>query len=144
MTIPLAILAFGALFAGLIFHDRFIGEGMDAFWGHALAHGPNNHIMHEIHEVPALVSLRAADHADRSASCWPSGCISAGRNCRAQLAAQQPSLYRFLLNKWYFDELYDRIFVRPAKDFGLFLWKRATAGSSTGSARTASRRASST
>jgi NADH-quinone oxidoreductase subunit L len=40
------------------------------------------------------------------------------------LAAQQPSLYRFLLNKWYFDEIYDRIFVRPAKDFGLFLWKQ--------------------
>ncbi len=32
MTIPLAVLAFGALFAGLIFKNRFIGEGMDAFW----------------------------------------------------------------------------------------------------------------
>jgi len=40
-----------------------------------------------------------------------------------ELAAQQPGLYRFLLNKWYFDEIYDAIFVRPAKKFGLFLWK---------------------
>ncbi len=40
-----------------------------------------------------------------------------------RLAAQQPALYRFLLNKWYFDELYDFIFVRPAKWLGRVLWK---------------------
>ncbi len=40
-----------------------------------------------------------------------------------RLAESQPLLYRFLLNKWYFDEIYDRIFVRPAKGFGEFLWK---------------------
>jgi len=39
------------------------------------------------------------------------------------LAKQQPLLYQFLLNKWYFDELYDLIFVRPAKWIGHFLWK---------------------
>jgi NADH-quinone oxidoreductase subunit L len=39
------------------------------------------------------------------------------------LAEQQPMLYQFLLNKWYFDELYDLIFVRPAKWIGRFLWK---------------------
>jgi len=41
-----------------------------------------------------------------------------------QLAAEQPLLYRFLLNKWYFDELYDFLFVRPAKWLGRFLWKK--------------------
>ncbi|WP_347313030.1 NADH-quinone oxidoreductase subunit L [Defluviimonas sp. SAOS-178_SWC] len=41
-----------------------------------------------------------------------------------RLAAQQPILYRFLLNKWYFDEIYDAIFVGPAKRLGSFLWKR--------------------
>ena len=40
-----------------------------------------------------------------------------------ELAKQQPLLYQFLLNKWYFDELYDLIFVRPAKWIGYFLWK---------------------
>jgi NADH-quinone oxidoreductase subunit L len=40
-----------------------------------------------------------------------------------ELANQQPLLYRFLLNKWYFDELYDLIFVGPAKAIGRFLWK---------------------
>ena len=123
MTIPLAILAFGALFAGLIFHDRFIGEGMDAFWGHALAHGPNNHIMHEIHEVPALVSYSPLIMLILGfvLAFWM---YIRRPELPGQLAAQQPSLYRFLLNKWYFDEIYDRIFVRPAKDFGLFLWKQ--------------------
>ena len=41
-----------------------------------------------------------------------------------ELANQQPMLYQFLLNKWYFDELYDLIFVRPAKRLGRFLWKK--------------------
>ena len=40
-----------------------------------------------------------------------------------ELARQQPMLYQFLLNKWYFDELYDLIFVRPTKWIGRFLWK---------------------
>ncbi len=42
----------------------------------------------------------------------------------ARLAATQPALYQFLLNKWYFDEIYDAIFVRPAKWLGKFLWKK--------------------
>ena len=41
-----------------------------------------------------------------------------------RLAAQQPILYRFLLNKWYFDEIFDVIFVRPAHFIGSFLWKK--------------------
>jgi NADH-quinone oxidoreductase subunit L len=41
-----------------------------------------------------------------------------------RLAAQQRPLYLFLLNKWYFDELYDWLFVRPAKWLGNFLWKK--------------------
>jgi NADH-quinone oxidoreductase subunit L len=40
------------------------------------------------------------------------------------LARQQPVLYRFLLNKWYFDEIYDFLFVRPARWIGRFLWKK--------------------
>jgi NADH-quinone oxidoreductase subunit L len=41
----------------------------------------------------------------------------------AELAAQHPMLYRFLLNKWYFDELYDLVFVRGANRLGRFLWR---------------------
>src|SRR5690606_4484952 len=41
----------------------------------------------------------------------------------ARLAAANPGLYQFLLNKWYFDELYDAVFVRPAKWLGTALWR---------------------
>jgi NADH-quinone oxidoreductase subunit L len=41
-----------------------------------------------------------------------------------ELARSQPLAYRFLLNKWYIDELYDLLFVRSAKRLGYFLWKR--------------------
>ena len=122
MTVPLGVLAFGALFAGLIFKDRFIGHHWEEFWGQALAHGPENEIMHKLHEAPGWVSLS------------PFLMLVGGfllafwmyirrPELPHQFAEQQPALYRFLLNKWYFDEIYDRLFVRPAKDFGLFLWK---------------------
>jgi len=41
-----------------------------------------------------------------------------------KLAENQPILYRFLLNKWYFDEIYDAVLVQPAKAIGRFLWKK--------------------
>jgi NADH-quinone oxidoreductase subunit L len=52
---------------------------------------------------------------------WAMYIVSPGTGAR--IAGHFPRLYRFLLNKWYFDELYDAVFVRPAKAFGLFLWK---------------------
>ena len=54
----------------------------------------------------------------------PGGCADADLAALPPaLARQNELLYRFLLNKWYFDELYDLIFVRPAKRLGRFLWK---------------------
>ena len=41
-----------------------------------------------------------------------------------EIANQHQGLYQFLLNKWYFDEIYDFLFVRPAKWLGRFLWKK--------------------
>ncbi len=131
MTIPLAILAMGALFAGLVFKNRFIGEGMDEFWKGALAHGPDNHIMHEIHNgacLGAALALRDAGAGLRARllDVYPPPELP------HQLATNQPLLYRFLLNKWYFDEIYDRIFVRPARASASSCGRSATAGSSTG------------
>ncbi len=97
--------------------------------------------MHEIHEVPALVSYSPLIMLILGfvLAYWM---YIRRPELPGELAAQQPSLYRFLLNKWYFDEIYDRIFVRPAKDFGLFLWKQGDGRIIDGSGRTASRRAS--
>ncbi len=51
-------------------------------------------------------------------------CSTLGARRRVTWARRQPVLYRFLLNKWYFDEVYDLIFVRTAKWIGTFLWKQ--------------------
>ena len=134
MTIPLAVLALGAVFAGMIWFNDFFGshETMAQFFslphegGHeigAIFMGPDNHVIELAHESPAWVSLS------------PFIAMLIGfavafqfyiRNPKlpGQLAEQQGLLYRFLLNKWYFDELYDVVFVRSAKALGALLWKR--------------------
>ncbi len=134
MTIPLAVLAVGAVFAGMIWFNDFFGnhETMAHFFslphegGHemgAIFMGPDNHVIELAHESPVWVSLA------------PFVAMLLGlavaylfyiRNPKlpGQLAQQQAPLYRFLLNKWYFDELYDVIFVRSAKALGNLLWKR--------------------
>ncbi|WP_137933249.1 NADH-quinone oxidoreductase subunit L [Mesorhizobium comanense] len=122
MLVPLFILAAGALFAGIIFHNSFIGEGYEAFWKASLFTLPDNHILHEIHESPLWVELSPF-------VAMLIGLLVAWKfyirspEMPANLAAQHRGLYAFLLNKWYFDELYDFLFVRPAKRLGHFLWK---------------------
>ena len=134
MTIPLAVLAVGAVFAGMYWFNDFFGdhETMAHFFslphegGHeigAIFMGPDNHVLELAHESPVWVSLA------------PFMAMLLGlavaylfyiRNPKlpTQLAEQQAPLYRFLLNKWYFDELYDVLFVRSAKALGRLLWKR--------------------
>ena len=123
MTVPLGILAAGALLAGLIFAGVFIGEGYSDFWKTALFTSKENHILHEIHEVPTWVKLAPL-------VMMITGLVTAiyfylvSPETPKRLAKRHDGLYQFLLNKWYIDELYDLIFVRPAKWLGRFLWKR--------------------
>ncbi len=123
MLVPLAVLAFGSLFAGLAFHSAFIGEGYDAFWKGALFTGKDNHILHDMHEVPGWVKVSPFVMMTGGFLLAVWFYVLDTRKPVA-LAAQNPLLYKFLLNKWYFDELYDAIFVRPAKRLGRFLWKK--------------------
>ncbi len=123
MLVPLALLAFGALFAGIAFHDAFIGHGYEAFFKTALFTGKDNHVLHAMHDVPKWVVwspfvMMVAGFA----LAWLFYIKSP--ELPGQLARSQPLLYDFLLNKWYFDELYDFLFVRPAKMLGRFLWKK--------------------
>ena len=82
---------------------------------------PDNHVLHEAHLVPKWVKLSPF-------IAMLAGFLLAFQmyirkpHLPAQLAEQQAPLYNFLLNKWYFDELYDVIFVRPATAIGRFLW----------------------
>ncbi|AZO43880.1 NADH-quinone oxidoreductase subunit L [Mesorhizobium sp. M7D.F.Ca.US.005.01.1.1] len=122
MLVPLFILAAGALFAGIIFHGAFIGEGYAEFWKASLFALPDNHILHEIHELPLWVELSPfIAMLIGFALAWKFYIRSP--EMPVNLAAHHRGLYAFLLNKWYFDELYDFLFVRPAKRLGHFLWK---------------------
>ncbi|RWP31370.1 NADH-quinone oxidoreductase subunit L [Mesorhizobium sp.] len=122
MLVPLYILAAGALFAGVIFHGAFIGEGYAEFWRASLFTLPENHILHDIHEVPFWVKLSPfVAMLIGFAIAWQF--YIRAPEMPKNLAAQHRGLYAFLLNKWYFDELFDFLFVRPAKRLGHFLWK---------------------
>jgi NADH-quinone oxidoreductase subunit L len=123
MLVPLVLLAIGALFAGLVFHGVFIGEGYEAFWRTSLFTLPDNHILHDFHDVPLWVKLAPFVSMLIGTAIAYQFYIRAPEIPR-QLAAQHRGLHAFLLNKWYFDELYDFLFVRPAKRLGYFLWKK--------------------
>jgi NADH-quinone oxidoreductase subunit L len=122
MLVPLGVLALGALVAGYLAHGYFIGEGNSGFWRNSLFNAPDNHILEAAHHGPEWVS-------------WLPTIMMAGGFALAYLAyIAFPALpavtirnfrpiHAFLYNKWYFDELYDWIFVRPFKWLSRVLWK---------------------
>ncbi len=123
MTVPLFVLSIGAVLAGMVFYGSFYGEGYAEFWKGALFNSETNHILHAMHEVPGWVKvspfvmmvlgfLVAYQFYIRSPE------------MPKQLAERHSGLYQFLLNKWYFDELYNFIFIRPAMWLGRVLWKK--------------------
>ncbi|MEX3315775.1 NADH-quinone oxidoreductase subunit L [Sulfitobacter sp. PS-8MA] len=89
----------------------------------ALYFGPDNHVLEDAHSAPKWVKVSPF-------IAMLSGLVMAlwfyiwSPTVPGRLAANQRPLYLFLKNKWYFDEVYDVIFVRPAKSLGRFLWKR--------------------
>ena len=117
-----ALAVAGAIFAGVVFAGYFIGHHENEFWGAALFRSETNHILHEMHDVPGWVpysSLIAMLIGFGIAWVYY---IGAPWLPAATARAFKP-LYLFLLNKWYFDELYNLIFVRPAFAIGRLLWK---------------------
>ncbi|MFM6852543.1 MAG: NADH-quinone oxidoreductase subunit L, partial [Sphingopyxis sp.] len=122
MLVPLVVLTICAVMAGFLFHMPFVdAEAGVAFWRGSIAF--NAHLMHEMHLVPLAVKLAPA-------AVMLTGLALAWRNyirhpdAPARFVAAVPDLYQFLLNKWYFDEMYHLIFVRPASALGRFFWHR--------------------
>ncbi|WP_455477664.1 NADH-quinone oxidoreductase subunit L [Bartonella sp. B41] len=122
MLIPLFVLSIGALFAGVIFQPYFFGDLYDVFWKDALFTGSNNHILHEAHKVPNwvkwspfIVMVLGFILAHLFYVSVPS--------IPKKMAKLMPSIYRFLCHKWYFDELYNVLFVRSSLKIGCFFWK---------------------
>lgn len=189
MTIPLGVLAVGAIFAGMVWYGPFFGDHnkVNAFFGipahatadaghgdaeatddhaitaatqdnghgeatddhaamaeehhgdeavtheEAMSHdaapqgaifmGPDNHVMDDAHHAPTWVKISPfiAMVIGFVTAFW---FYIVNPSLPARLAENQRPLYLFLLNKWYFDEIYDFLFVRPASAIGRFLWKR--------------------
>jgi NADH-quinone oxidoreductase subunit L len=124
MTVPLALLALGALLAGLLFYSAFIGEESGhEFWKVGLFFSPENHILEEMHHVPFGVKVLPFLMMALGLAMAYLFYLQSPEIPR-RLAERHQALYKFLLNKWYFDEIYDFLFVRPAMWLGRFLWKK--------------------
>lgn len=123
MLIPLAVLSLGAVAAGFAFKEAFIGHDYEHFWKAALFTGKDNHILHEMHEVPGWV-VASPFIAMVLGFALAFYFYMLRPDVPVKLAASNPVLYKFLLNKWYFDEIYDFLFVKPAMWLGRFLWKK--------------------
>lgn len=123
MLVPLFILAIGAVLAGFVFQNAFLGEGFDAFWRGSIYELPEKEIRHHMHQVPGWVI-------------WaPTMAMLSGLGLSVLYYVMKPDLpaatakafrplYLFVLNKWYFDELYDAVIVKPVLALGRFLWRR--------------------
>jgi NADH-quinone oxidoreductase subunit L len=122
MLIPLGFLAAGSVLAGLPFKEIFAGRGVEGFFRESLTFAKTNHVLEEMHHVPLQVGVLPT-------VMMVIGFVIAWQfyirrpDIPVELARQHDVLYRFLLNKWYFDELYEVIFVRPTKWLGRLLWK---------------------
>ena len=123
MLIPLGFLAIGSVLAGLPFKEVFAGQGVEHFFRESLTFAKTNTVLEDMHHVPLQIALLPT-------VMMVVGFVIAWHfyirrpDIPVELARQHDALYRFLLNKWYFDELYDLIFVRPAKWIGHSLWKK--------------------
>ena len=121
ILVPIGILAVGCFLAGFPFKELFAGHGVEDFFRESVKMHP--HIIEEMEEIPEYIKV--LPFVMMIGGLVVSYLFYIRRPYLPEdLAAQQPMLYQFLLNKWYFDELYDLIFVRPAKWIGYQLWKK--------------------
>ena len=122
MLLPLILLSIGAVAAGFVFAPYFIGHHEGEFWRGAIFIGEGNHVLHESHDVPTWVkwSPLILTLIGAAFAVW----IYVLREGMARrMAARNGLVYRFLYNKWWFDEAYDFIFVRGARAVGEVFYK---------------------
>ena len=122
MTGPLLVLSLGAIFAGWWLHNQFIGDIHEAYWQGALFTAPGNHVLEHIERTPFLIGIlpTATGVLGIALAYW---FYMVNPALPVQLATRFAPLYRFLLNKWYFDELYDVLFVKPALYVAQEFWQ---------------------
>src|SRR6266550_5684445 len=122
MLVPLALLAVGSIAAGYPALALFTGHGASEFFRQSLTLGPAEKLFESAENLPLVLSLLPT-------VMMIGGFLVAYQfytrrpDIPAALARDQNLLYRFLLNKWYFDEIYDFLLVRPAMWLGRLFWK---------------------
>ena len=122
MLAPILALSVGALAAGYVFVDKFVGDGRDAFWRGAIVNGPANKVLEHAHHAPTWVLWAPlVVSAIGFATAWYVYIANEGMGAR--LAARKGPVWSFLYNKWFFDELYQATFVRGARLLGDLFWK---------------------
>ena len=121
MTIPLGFLALGAVVSGGIAYSAFVGEGMAAFWGDSILILDSNTALLEAHQAPPwVVVLPTVMAVAGIAIAWLM--YIRRPELPRRLAGRFRAVYLLLYRKWYFDEIYDRLFVFPANDLGRGFW----------------------
>ncbi len=123
MLVPLGILSIGAIFAGQFFAGSFLDSA--EFWNGSIAY--NAELMHAMHEVPKWVKYTAlVVMLIGLFLAWLAYIRST--DLPRKTAEQLGPIYNFVFNKWYFDELYNLIFVKPAFWLGRLFWKKGDEG----------------
>ena len=123
MLVPICLLAVGAVAAGFTFAHFFLDSA--EFWNGSVAF--DEHLAHAMHDVPLWVKLTATFVMLMGLAIAYNNYIRNPGDA-AGFVKHFGGIYRFVKNKWYFDELYDRIFIRPAIWFGRLFWKRGDEG----------------
>ena len=122
MLVPLLLLSIGALFAGGVFHETFVGPERASFWRGAIFTLPGDHVLDSEGKLPAwVVWSPLAVTLIGFVGAWYVYVLKEGLG--AAIAARRGLVWLLLYNKWYFDEIYDFIFVRGAKALGDLFWK---------------------
>jgi len=123
MIVPLFFLSFGAIFSGYLFKDLFIGENHQVFWGKSIFFSSPIILQKFPMWLFSLITLLIISSIPISYFLF----LKKKKNVEALIENQKP-LYNFLKNKWYFDELYENVFVKPLKKIGNVFWKRIDVG----------------
>ena len=122
MTAPLWILVIGSIVAGAAGYSIFVGHGMDNFWGSSIYVAEKHQALHNAHDVALWVKLSPlVVGLSGLALSWYM--YVAKPHLPAKVADNMVGLYHFSFNKWYFDELYNKVFVKMAFAIGNIFWK---------------------
>ena len=127
MLIPLFVLALGAIFSGWYFYNDFVGYNWKEFWGNSIFISEKHKAFKLAHYVPLWVKYLPIFLAILGILCAYLFYIL-NPNLPKILSKKFSPIYNLFFNKWYFDELYDYLFVKSFIKFGNFFWKKGDEG----------------